>query len=389
MANTCSSPFRCLRPWNIRCSKRWAKPLRPLALVGGADVVPEVHGGHAAPMVLGEDARSARSRAGTSRRGFAAGLRWRRGGLRASRLRVGAAFLQRNGGRRHRPATDALRARGCPISPAMNTCAVDAHRRADPPAAIDLPGPLRARRVRLLADARAGLGAGPARTGDRGRRPSHSRAAAAAARRKAPRAPRGRPDHAGDGARARADRLPRLRGGKSRGGARRASSPSATSRRGRRASSAGTSATSSRVSAWSRRTSTSGSRKPRAISPPSSGRARPAWWRACSARSSSSSSPPSPRTTCCGRARGGTSWLVEMVPLPNGQVAEIVRDVRDVMRAMLMSTGVMSAVPGGHGRDRVLAVRGGQPHRLGGSDRRRIHPSGGGTALVWAPVGIG
>ena len=40
---------------------------------------------------------------------------------------------------------------------------------------------------------------------------------------------------------------------------------------------------------------------------------------------------------------GGTSWLVEMVPLPNGQVAEIVADVRDVMRAMLMSTGVISA----------------------------------------------
>ena len=35
----------------------------------------------------------------------------------------------------------------------------------------------------------------------------------------------------------------------------------------------------------------------------------------------------------------GTEWLVEMVPLPNGQVAQIVRDVRDVTRAMLFSTG--------------------------------------------------
>src|SRR5207302_532441 len=38
----------------------------------------------------------------------------------------------------------------------------------------------------------------------------------------------------------------------------------------------------------------------------------------------------------------GTSWLVEIVPLPNGQVTEIVRDVRDVTRAMLFSTGIMS-----------------------------------------------
>src|SRR5204862_8313656 len=42
----------------------------------------------------------------------------------------------------------------------------------------------------------------------------------------------------------------------------------------------------------------------------------------------------------------GTSWLVEMIPLPNGQVAQIVRDVRDVTRAMLFSTAVMSAYQG-------------------------------------------
>src|SRR2546430_11106459 len=38
----------------------------------------------------------------------------------------------------------------------------------------------------------------------------------------------------------------------------------------------------------------------------------------------------------------GTYWLVEMMPLPNGQVAQIGRDVRDVTRAMLLSTAVMS-----------------------------------------------
>ena len=86
---------------------------------------------------------------------------------------------------------------------------------------------------------------------------------------------------------------------------------------------------------------------------------------------------------------GGTSWLVEMVPLPNGQVAEIVRDVRDVMRAMLMSTGVMSI---------YQAVTAGIGYWLFGVDSpivwaaltgvASILPAVG-TALVWAPVGIG
>src|SRR6267142_302265 len=65
----------------------------------------------------------------------------------------------------------------------------------------------------------------------------------------------------------------------------------------------------------------------------------------------------------------GAWWLVEMVPLPNGQVAEIVSDVRDVTRAMLFSTGVMSlyqAITAGIGS---------------------ILPAVG-TALVWVPVGI-
>jgi predicted PurR-regulated permease PerM len=85
---------------------------------------------------------------------------------------------------------------------------------------------------------------------------------------------------------------------------------------------------------------------------------------------------------------GGTSWLVEMVPLPNGQVAEIVRDVRDVMRAMLMSTGLISA---------YQAVTAGIGYWLFGVDSpivwaaltgiASILPAVG-TALVWAPLGI-
>jgi predicted PurR-regulated permease PerM len=85
---------------------------------------------------------------------------------------------------------------------------------------------------------------------------------------------------------------------------------------------------------------------------------------------------------------GGTSWLVEMVPLPNGQVAEIVRDVRDVMRAMLLSTGIMSF---------YQAITAGIGYWLFGVDSPLVWASltgiasilpAVGTALVWAPVGI-
>ena len=85
---------------------------------------------------------------------------------------------------------------------------------------------------------------------------------------------------------------------------------------------------------------------------------------------------------------GGISWLVEMVPLPNGQVAEIVRDVRDVMRAMLFSTGLMSL---------YQAVTAGIGYWLFGVDSPLVWASltgiasilpAVGTALVWAPVGI-
>src|SRR3954471_5475111 len=84
----------------------------------------------------------------------------------------------------------------------------------------------------------------------------------------------------------------------------------------------------------------------------------------------------------------GTSWLVEMIPLPNGQVAQIVRDVRDVTRAMLFSTAVMSL---------YQAITAGIGYWIFGVDKPLVWASltgvasilpAVGTALVWAPVGI-
>lgn len=86
--------------------------------------------------------------------------------------------------------------------------------------------------------------------------------------------------------------------------------------------------------------------------------------------------------------REGTFWLVEMVPLPNGQVEEIVADVRDVMRAMLVSTGLLAAYQG---------VAAGIGYLIFGVDSPLVWASltglasilpAVGTALVWAPVGI-
>jgi predicted PurR-regulated permease PerM len=77
-----------------------------------------------------------------------------------------------------------------------------------------------------------------------------------------------------------------------------------------------------------------------------------------------------------------------MVPLPDGQVAEIVRDVRDVTRAMLFSTAVMSAYQG---------VTAGIGYWIFGVDSPLVWASltgiasilpAIGTALVWVPVGI-
>ena len=86
--------------------------------------------------------------------------------------------------------------------------------------------------------------------------------------------------------------------------------------------------------------------------------------------------------------REGTSWLVETIPLPNGQVRAIVNDVRDVTRAMLMGTGVTAAYQG------VIAFIG---YWIFGVDSPIVWASltgiasilpGIGTALVWIPVGI-
>jgi predicted PurR-regulated permease PerM len=84
----------------------------------------------------------------------------------------------------------------------------------------------------------------------------------------------------------------------------------------------------------------------------------------------------------------GTSWLVEMVPLPDGQVLEIVRDVRDVMRAILMSTGLLSVYQG---------VSAGIGYWIFGVDSPLVWAAltgiasilpAVGTALVWVPVGV-
>lgn len=84
----------------------------------------------------------------------------------------------------------------------------------------------------------------------------------------------------------------------------------------------------------------------------------------------------------------GTEWLVEIVPLPNGQVSQIVRDVRDVTRAMLVSTGLMTLYQG---------VTSGIGYWIFGVDSpivwaaltgvASILPALG-TALVWAPIAI-
>src|SRR4051812_12920715 len=86
--------------------------------------------------------------------------------------------------------------------------------------------------------------------------------------------------------------------------------------------------------------------------------------------------------------KDGTSWLVEMVPLPNGQVSEIVADVRDVVRAMLLSTGLLALYQG------LIA---GVGYWIFGVDGALVWAAltgiasilpAVGTALVWAPVGV-
>jgi predicted PurR-regulated permease PerM len=84
----------------------------------------------------------------------------------------------------------------------------------------------------------------------------------------------------------------------------------------------------------------------------------------------------------------GTSWLVQVLPLPDGQVEQIVRDVRDVTRAMLFSTGIMALYQG---------VTAGIGYWIFGVDSpllwaaltgvASIIPAVG-TALIWGPISV-
>jgi predicted PurR-regulated permease PerM len=88
------------------------------------------------------------------------------------------------------------------------------------------------------------------------------------------------------------------------------------------------------------------------------------------------------------RGSDAASWLVEVVPLPNWEVALIVRDVRDVTRAMLFSTAVMTIYQG---------VTAGIGYRIFGVDSplvwaaltgiASIMPAVG-TAIIWAPATV-
>jgi predicted PurR-regulated permease PerM len=84
----------------------------------------------------------------------------------------------------------------------------------------------------------------------------------------------------------------------------------------------------------------------------------------------------------------GTSWLVQMLPLPDWQVAQVVRDVRDVTRAMLVSTGVMTVYQG---------VTSGIGYWIFGVDSPLVWAAltgvasilpAVGTALIWVPVSV-
>lgn len=86
--------------------------------------------------------------------------------------------------------------------------------------------------------------------------------------------------------------------------------------------------------------------------------------------------------------REGTSWLVEVIPLADGQVREIVNNVRDVTRAMLFGTGLTALYQG------LMAFVGywifGVPSAIVWASLTGVASllPGIGTALVWAPVGI-
>src|SRR3954465_9509309 len=109
-------------------------------------------------------------------------------------------------------ATDDLRRWGSQISLPMTTCVEDAHCRTDQVAADDVPGPVRAGGIRVLADHGARLGPGVPGPGDRDRCLSHPGKNPAAARRKASEPGLCAADRGGDDPPAGAGRLPGVRG---------------------------------------------------------------------------------------------------------------------------------------------------------------------------------
>jgi predicted PurR-regulated permease PerM len=86
--------------------------------------------------------------------------------------------------------------------------------------------------------------------------------------------------------------------------------------------------------------------------------------------------------------RDGTAWLVEVIPLPDGEVWELVRNIRDVTRAMLFGTLVTAIYQG------CVAFIG---YWIFGVDSPLVWAAltgvasilpAVGTALVWVPVGL-
>ncbi len=83
-----------------------------------------------------------------------------------------------------------------------------------------------------------------------------------------------------------------------------------------------------------------------------------------------------------------TAWLVDVLPLPDGQVWELVRNFRDVTQAMLLGTGVTALYQG------VISVIGywvlGVPNPGLWASLTAVASllPGIGTALVWAPLSI-
>ena len=86
--------------------------------------------------------------------------------------------------------------------------------------------------------------------------------------------------------------------------------------------------------------------------------------------------------------REGTAWLVEVIPLPDGEVWELARNVRDVTRAMLFGTGVTAIYQG------AVAFIG---YWIFGVDSPLVWAAltgvasflpAVGTALVWVPISL-